>query len=135
MPSRRDPAPARIKRYRRGRIAELVAAALLMAKGYRILARRWRSPYGEIDLIARRGRRLAFVEVKRRPTRVEAEAAITPYQSSRYVRAAEFWVSRNPAFSEHEWALDIVFVTPGKFPVHIEHGLQPAGGAKRPGAR
>lgn len=135
MPSRRDPAPTRIERYRRGHMAELVAAALLMAKGYRILARRWRSPYGEIDLIARRGRRLAFVEVKRRPTRLEAEAAITPRQSGRYARAAEFWVGRNPAFSEHERALDIVFVTPGRFPVHLKHGLQPVGGARFPGAR
>lgn len=135
MPTPRHPAASRIARYRRGHIAELVAAVLLMAKGYRILARRWRSPYGEIDLIARRGRRLAFVEVKRRPSRAEAEAAITPRQSGRYARAAAFWVSRYPAFAEHEWALDIVFVTPGKFPVHIEHGLQPAGGDERSAAR
>jgi putative endonuclease len=57
MPTPQHPAASRIARYRRGHIAELVAAVLLMAKGYRILARRWRSPYGEIDLIARRSSR------------------------------------------------------------------------------
>ena len=56
----------RIGRYRRGRLSEWLAAAALLAKGYRILGRRVRTPYGEIDLIALRGRRLAFVEVKRR---------------------------------------------------------------------
>jgi Holliday junction resolvase-like predicted endonuclease len=49
--------PDRVRRYRRGRFSELVAAAALLAKGYRILARRCRTPYGEIDLIAVRGRR------------------------------------------------------------------------------
>src|SRR5262245_36647438 len=59
--SRREAGRAeRLARYRRGRLSELLAAALLMAKGYRILARRCRTPYGEIDLIALRGSRLAF---------------------------------------------------------------------------
>ena len=93
----RDPGPSpdRIARYRRGRLSEWVAAAALLARGYRILGRRVRTPYGEIDLIAVRGRRLAFVEVKRRATRLEAEAALTPRQAGRIARAAEFWVSRH----------------------------------------
>jgi putative endonuclease len=127
MPRSRVPPPARIERNRRGHVAEMVAAAFLLAKGYRLLARRWRSPYGEVDLIVRRGRRLAFVEVKRRPTRSDAEAAITLRQSLRYAQAAEFWISRHPAFAEHERALDVVFVTPGRLPSHLEHGLQRAG--------
>ncbi|HWB45313.1 MAG TPA: YraN family protein [Hyphomicrobiaceae bacterium] len=135
MTDTRDPSPARVERYRRGRIAEIVAAAFLLAKGYRILARRWRSPYGEIDLIARRGRRLAFVEVKRRPTQADAQAAITPRQSRRYARAAEFWISRHPAFAEHERALDIILVSPLRVPLHIEHGLQLAWPAGRVVAR
>jgi hypothetical protein len=55
--------------YRRGHFAEFAAAALLCLKGYRLLARRYRTPLGEIDLIAKRGRLVAFVEVKARPTR------------------------------------------------------------------
>ena len=90
----------RIGRYRRGRFSEWLAAAALLAKGYRILGRRVRTPYGEIDLIALRGRRLAFVEVKRRATRGEAEAAVTSRQAGRIARAAAFWVSRHPAFRD-----------------------------------
>ncbi len=116
--------PERIGRYRRGRMSEWLAAVAMMARGYRILGRRVRTPYGEIDLIAVRGRRLAFVEVKRRATRVEAEAAITPLQAGRIARAAEFWVSRNRVYREHEQGLDAVLVTPGRLPVHVADALQ-----------
>jgi putative endonuclease len=109
--------PERIGRYRRGRASEWLAAAALLVKGYRILARRARTPHGEIDLIAVRGRRLAFVEVKRRATRAEAEAAITPQQAARIARAAEFWVSRNPGLRDHERGLDVVFVVPSRWPL------------------
>jgi len=115
----------RIGRYRRGRFSELVAAAMLMAKGYRILARRCRTPYGEIDLIAVRGKRLAFVEVKRRATRLEAEAALTPYQARRMARAAEFWVSRNARYRDHDRGLDALLVMPGRLPVHLLDALHP----------
>jgi putative endonuclease len=129
---RNTPANAeRIGRYRRGRISEWLAAALLMARGYRILGRRMRTPYGEIDLIAVRGRRLAFVEVKRRATRLEGEAAITPRQAGRIARAAEFWVSRRPAYRDHDRGLDVVFVMPGRLPVHIPEALQGIGGSQR----
>ena len=125
--------PERIERYRRGRLSEWVAAAVLLAKGYRILARRTRTPYGEIDLIAVRGRRLAFVEVKRRATRLEGEAAITPRQAARIARAAEFWVSRNKAYRDYEQGLDVVFVTPNRLPVHVPDALHltPAGSRNR----
>jgi putative endonuclease len=120
--------PERIARYRRGRLSEWVAAAALLAKGYRILARRTRTPYGEVDLIAVRGKRLAFVEVKRRATRLEGEAAITPRQAARIARAAEFWVSRNKAYRDHELGLDVVFVTSNRLPVHLRNALHPPRG-------
>ena len=123
--------PERIGRYRRGRMSEWLAAVAMMARGYRILGRRVRTPYGEIDLIAVRGRRLAFVEVKRRATRLEAEAAITPRQAGRIARAAEFWVNRNPAYREHEQGLDVVFVTPGRLPTYVADGLQGMRGDRR----
>ena len=121
----------RIGRYRRGRISEWVAAAALLARGYRILGRRVRTPYGEIDLITVRGRRLAFVEVKRRASRLEAEAAITPRQAGRIARAAEFWISRNPAYREYEQGLDIVLVMPGRLPLHVPEGMQGMQGHRR----
>ena len=83
----------RLERYRRGRLSELLAAAMLLAKGYRILERRCRTPYGELDIVAVRARRIAFVEVKRRPTRAEAEAALTDPQSA---DATIFWSLRLP---------------------------------------
>jgi putative endonuclease len=115
--------PDRLERYRRGRFSELVAAAALMARGYRILARRCRTPYGEIDLVAVRGRRLAFVEVKRRPTRADAEAALTSRQAGRMARAAEFWISRNARYRDHDRGLDAVLVVPGRLPVHLPDAL------------
>ena len=118
------PSADRVARYRRGRFSELVAAAALIARGYRILQRRCRTPYGEIDLIAVRGRRLAFVEVKRRATRAQAEAALTPYQARRMARAADFWVSRNPRYRDHDRGLDAVLVIPRRLPAHLPDALQ-----------
>ena len=122
--SRKTGRAERLERYRRGRLSELVAAMLLLAKGYRILERRCRTPYGEIDLIAVRGRRLAFVEVKRRATRADAEAALAPYQAHRIVSAAEYWVSRHPRYRDHDRGLDAVLVVPRRLPAHLPEALQ-----------
>ena len=123
----------RLGRYRRGRFSELVAAAVLLAKGYRILARRCRTPYGEIDLVAVRRRRLAFIEVKRRATQLDAEAALSARQTGRIARAAEFWISRNARYRDYERGLDAVFVMPGRLPVHLPDALHlsPGAGASR----
>lgn len=110
-------------RLRRGRVSEWIAAVLLMAKGYRILARRVRTPHGEVDLIAVRAGRLAFVEVKRRPTLDGAEAAINPWQSERIARAAEHWISRRPRYAQHEMGLDLVLVAPWRWPQHLENAM------------
>ncbi|HEY5831324.1 MAG: YraN family protein [Hyphomicrobiaceae bacterium] len=129
----RDPGPSpdRIARYRRGRLSEWVAAAALLARGYRILGRRVRTPHGEIDLIAVRGRRLAFVEVKRRATRAEAEAALSTRQAGRMARAAEFWVSRHAAFREHDRGLDAMLVVPGRLPIHLPDALHGTAATQR----
>jgi putative endonuclease len=115
----------RRKRERRGRLSEVAAAALLLLKGYRILARRHRSAFGEIDLIAVRGRRLAFVEVKRRRTLDAAQAATTARQANRIAQAAEEWVWRHPSFREHEIGLDVVLLVTGRLPRHHPNALQP----------
>jgi len=77
---------ARVKAYRRGVFAETLAALLFRLKGYRIVASRYRTPVGEIDLVALKGKRLAFVEVKRRKT--QADAAWTCLPSSADVSCA-----------------------------------------------
>ena len=116
--SRAPPSPERLQRYRRGRSGELRAAMMLIAKGYRILAWRTRTPLGEIDLVARRGRRIAFVEVKRRASREAAEASISPRQRDRLVRAAEHWLARRPGYQDHDIGLDAVLVLPWRWPIH-----------------
>jgi putative endonuclease len=109
----------RRRRYRRGVLSEWLAAGLLAAKGYRIVARRFQTPAGEIDLIAVRGRRLAFVEVKRRKTMEAAELSITPRQRRRIRQAADIWLKRHPRFATLEPAIDLVFIVPGYWPRHI----------------
>ncbi len=120
---RHTPSSERLGRYRRGRTGELRAAAMLMAKGYRILAWRVRTPLGEIDLVAKRGRRIAFVEVKRRATMEAAEAAFTPRQCERLGRAAEHWIARRPAWRECDIGLDAVLVLPWRWPLHYPDAL------------
>ncbi len=120
----RDDARAeRRRRYRLGHVAEWIAAAYLACRGYRILARRYNTPSGEIDLIVVRRRRLAFIEVKQRRDDALAESAITPRQRQRIHRAAEIWVGRHPHYAAHERSFDVVFIRPGRWPRHIEGGL------------
>jgi putative endonuclease len=110
-------------RLRRGRVAEWVAAALLMAKGYRILGRNVKTRAGEIDIIAVRGKRLAFVEVKRRLTDEDAEAAVGGWQATRIRNAADYWLAHRPRYHEHEQGFDLVLLVPRRWPRHIENGL------------
>lgn len=117
----------RRRRYRRGHLAELLAGALLMARGYRILGRRVRTPMGEIDLIAVRWRRIAFVEVKRRDLREAAEASLGPRQSARLARAADYWMARHPRYRDHDRGFDAVLVLSRRFPVYLRDALQPRG--------
>ena len=111
-------------RERKGRLAELAAALLLIVKGYRILARRVRGPFGEIDLIAVRGRRLAFVEVKSRQTLETAQDSISSRQARRIRAAAERWVWRHPAYRSYELGMDAVLLGGSFLPHHMPNALQ-----------
>ncbi len=103
----------------RGRRAEWLAAWWLRLKGYRILARDFRTPLGEIDLIARRGRVLALVEVKARPTLAEAGEAIGPRQRARIGRAARAFLQHRPALGALDMRFDVVLVAPRRRPRHL----------------
>lgn len=118
-------ADKRRRHERAGRLAEWVAAALLLAKGYRILARRVRTPAGEIDLIAVRGRRLAFVEVKLRQRLELAGHSVGPRQARRLARAAEHWVWRHPSLRGYVQGLDVIHIVPWRLPRHLPDALQP----------
>ncbi len=113
------PRPERQAAFRTGLSAESRAAALLIAKGFRILARRWRSPAGEIDIIARRRQLLVFVEVKARGDLDEAAESVTPRQQQRIAAAAEAWLARYGDDSFRDIRFDAILVAPGKIPRHI----------------
>jgi len=113
------PSPERQVAFKLGLSAESRAAAYLVAKGYRIMARRWRSPAGEIDIIARRGNTVVFVEVKARDTTDDAAEAISGMQQQRIATAAGIWLDASPAFAGFDMRFDAVLVAPGRIPVHI----------------
>src|SRR5207244_7716364 len=104
--SQLPPSPERQVAFRLGLSAESRAAVLLIAKGFRILARRWRSPFGEIDIVARRRQLLIFVEVKARETLDDAAWSVTERQRRRIVAAAEAWLARYPDDSVRDARLD-----------------------------
>lgn len=101
-----------------GRWAERVAAIFLAFKGYRTLARRFRSPSGEIDLIARRGRLVVYVEVKARRGEQE-QAVVRDRQRRRIRRAAEHFLKLHPELSSCDHRFDVILIRPGAFPVHL----------------
>lgn len=111
------PAPERRSAYLLGFEAEWLAAAFLRLKGYRIVARRFSAAGGEIDLVARRGRTLVFVEVKARSSMEAARTAISATKHARMARAARAYLSRQPSLPA-VIRLDAVFLAPGCWPVH-----------------
>ena len=120
------PRPERLAAFGLGISAESRAAAWLIAHGYRILARRFKSPLGEIDIIAARGRTLIFVEVKARATLDEAAEAVTPRQQQRIAAAAEIWLAANPVPAISDMRFDAILVAPGKLSRHIPSAFESA---------
>ena len=111
----------RFRNYRRGHRGEWLAALALMAKGFRIVARRYRTPLGEIDLIARRGDLVLIVEVKVRATLIEAMDAIARQSERRIEAATDLWLSRQPEHGRLSIRFDMVAVLPRRWPVHVEN--------------
>jgi putative endonuclease len=115
----RTAAPERVAAFRTGLSAESRAAAYLIAKGYRILARRFRTPQGEIDIVARRRQLLAFVEVKARRSLDEAAYAVTPRQQQRIIGAAQAWLMTHPEHEAFELRFDAMLIAPRRLPRHL----------------
>ena len=111
--------PARVAAFRTGLSAEACAAAYLMAKGYRILERRFRTPPGEIDIVARRRHLVAFIEVKARASLDEAAYAVTPRQQARIIAAAQAWLVAHPEHAEFELRFDAMLIAPRRLPRHL----------------
>ncbi|WP_296106892.1 YraN family protein [uncultured Agrobacterium sp.] len=104
---------------KRGHAAEYWAALYLMLKGYRILALRYRTPLGEIDLIARRKDVIAFIEVKARKLEKGAVDAVGANSQRRIRAAADLWLSRRRDSHRLSLRFDIVAVLPRRLPVHF----------------
>jgi putative endonuclease len=117
--SAKTASPARVAAFRTGLSAESRAAALLMAKGYRILAKRFKTSHSEIDLVARKRNLLIFVEVKARARLDDAAYAVTPRQQQRIIDAAQGWLMVHPEHAEFDLRFDAILIAPRHLPRHL----------------
>lgn len=117
--SERNPQRKRKAAERKGRLSEYWAALYLIAKGYRIQALRFKTPLGEVDIIARKRDLVIFVEVKARKTEQSALDAVG-YAAQRRIRAAsDLWISRHPKAHTLSQRYDVVAVLPWRLPRHF----------------
>jgi putative endonuclease len=111
--------------FRRGRRAELLCRWHLRLRGYRILAQRYRVAQGEIDLIARRGRVLAAIEVKARADEAAAASALMARQRRRIARALSHFLAARPDLAALDLRFDVMLVVPGRLPRHLIDAWRP----------
>lgn len=114
----------RVRAERYGRRGERAAAWWLFLHGWRVLARRVKTPRGEIDLVARRGRVVVFVEVKWRGSAAQLDMAIDEYRLRRVAAAAEA-VAHRFARPDDAVRIDVLLLAPGRWPRHIVNAWQP----------
>lgn len=110
--------------HRRGHLAEYVALVHLMLKGYRILGFRLKTPQGEIDLLAQKGRRLAIVEIKSRTTLEEARESVSSLQQERLWQAGLNLQARRPNLARLDLNIDLYTIAPGRWPVHAVNAFE-----------
>lgn len=108
---------------RRGHLAEYIAALFLLAKGYRILAIRFRTRAGEIDLIARKGELAVFVEVKARADERMAIDAVSITAQRRIRAASDVWLSKRPDAARLSQRYDVIAVLPARLPRHFRNAF------------
>lgn len=120
MSAARDARDRKQRSERRGRRAEWLAALALILKGYRIVGFRYRTPLGEIDLVARKGDLIAFVEVKARRDLTAGVDAVSYASQRRIAAAGEIFIGKQPDSTRLSWRHDIVIVSPWRWPVHLK---------------
>lgn len=123
----RPKAKARLAAYRDGHRGEALAAWFLRLQFYRIRARRYKTPVGEIDLIASRFGTVAFVEVKARGQAAGEADALMAVNRQRIARAARYWLARNPDAARANCRFDVIFLAPGRWPRHVINAFDAAG--------
>ena len=114
----------RVTSFQTGLSAERRACLYLMAKGYRILARRYRTPHGEIDVVAKRRATLVFAEVKARNTLEDAAYSVTPRQQQRIATAASLWLAAHPDHANLDCRFDVILIAPRRLPRHLEAAFE-----------
>lgn len=119
--------PRRRRAWRFGRLAELACVGALVLRGYRVIARNVKTPAGEIDIVARRGRTLAIIEVKARASPGDAAEALGSRQRGRLVRAAEAFRQAHPNVQGLAVRFDAMLVGPWRLPVHVRDAWRPNG--------
>lgn len=115
--------PERLQAESFGRRGEDLAAWYLRSKLYRILARRFKTPVGEIDLIVNRFGTLVFVEVKARQRRADELDALLHVNRRRLVQAARYFMTRNPKLAELPMRFDVIFLAPFSWPRHVKNAF------------
>lgn len=115
----------KLKTYDKGVMAEKLSAGWLRLKGYKILETRYKTQYGEIDLIIQRDNLIAFVEVKARPTVAEGLESITHKAQGRITQAAQYYMSQNDV-ELCDLRFDVIVVLPAKLGVPQFHHLDNA---------
>jgi putative endonuclease len=110
---------------RRGQRGEWMCRWHLRLRGWRILASDWRCPVGEIDILARRGRVLAAIEVKARGNLADAAEAVLWRQRRRIARAASAYLLTRPDFADFALRFDVMLVVPGHLPRHLPDAWRP----------
>ena len=110
---------------RRGRFAEFMAAWSCRLSGFRVLATRYRTPSGEIDLVLRRRSLLIFAEVKARTSFDQALYALRPQQRKRLARAADVFLKHHPVHATCAVRFDLIAVRPWRLPLQISDAWRP----------
>lgn len=117
------PSPSRKKAERRGQLGEVFAALYLRLKLYHIVKRRFKTPVGEIDLIAQRFGKLVFVEVKTRRNLSDMDVALQSVNQKRITRAAQYFVVKTPHLANRSMRFDVIFLAPGRWPRHVRNAF------------
>nr|WP_244670550.1 YraN family protein [Rhodoplanes elegans] len=118
--AKQGPAPKRQAAQKLGLSAESKAAAFLWAKGYRIVDRRYKTPVGEIDIVAQRKGTIVFVEVKARASLDAAAESVSMRQRGRILDAAKHWLAGHPQVSGLPLRFDVILIAPGHLPQHLQ---------------
>lgn len=121
------PSAKRKKAWRRGRAAERLCVFWLFCLGYRIVSQRLRTPVGEIDIVARRGKILAIVEVKSRPDKAAALGSVSPRQRQRLQRATQWLIASRPDLAALSVRFDVIAIVPWRLPYRVTDAWRPEG--------